>query len=468
MGDVNLNGVLDVGDASLIIMYITGRAQLSPAQLSLADISGDGVINSADAMVILAKVSGLTPQDYEYDEVTLKVESQKAARGSYVNVPVVISGGANCLALEFDILYDAAVLEYDTAERFGMFNLEQVNRVEEGRIKLAYASDTALAGGGNVIVLTFKVIEECDPATEININNGKLFGIKSDFSVVNIPLKTVNGIVSAPDVYYYVISAAVGTEGGGRISGGGVFAAGEQADLIARPDEGFVFEGWYEDGVKIDGAGAGYSFIVTGDRSLEARFTKNISVTLYFIRLLKLPNKINYFVGDMLDLAGLEVTAVYSDGSSKIINNYETVPAAWSVLGTVGTEAVTVFYTEGGITKSASFDIIVEPKPVKDSVIINGIEVPIKMVNGVAVLEIDGALLLRILNAGGNEIIVDMKEFNAVDFVMSDVSAIKNYDMSFTFITSTGRFNVKTKSIWNNSGKTRVVEIRNSANLKNK
>ena len=55
MGDVDLNGVVDRADAQLLCDYVSGYAQLTQKQLSLADMNGDGVCNSVDAWLILAQ-----------------------------------------------------------------------------------------------------------------------------------------------------------------------------------------------------------------------------------------------------------------------------------------------------------------------------------------------------------------------------------------------------------------------------
>ena len=73
------------------------------------------------------------------------------------------------------------------------------------------------------------------------------------------------------------------------------------------------------------------------------------------------PAKTEYFVGDTLDLAGLAVTATYSDDTAKAVTGYTTDPANGAVLNTAGIHAVTVSYTEGGVTRTASFDVTVEP-----------------------------------------------------------------------------------------------------------
>jgi hypothetical protein len=87
---------------------------------------------------------------------------------------------------------------------------------------------------------------------------------------------------------------------------------------------------------------------------------ENIAVTTQ-------PTKATYFVGEALNLTGMVITAYYSDGSSRAVTGYTTVPANGATLNTAGQQTITVSYTEGGVTKTAStnvtVNIIVEYKP---------------------------------------------------------------------------------------------------------
>jgi hypothetical protein len=77
------------------------------------------------------------------------------------------------------------------------------------------------------------------------------------------------------------------------------------------------------------------------------------------IEITMLPLKTVYVVGDTLDLTGLAVTAIYSDGSSAAVTGYTTNPVNGTVLNTAGTITVTVTYTEDGVTVTASFIVTV-------------------------------------------------------------------------------------------------------------
>lgn len=72
-----------------------------------------------------------------------------------------------------------------------------------------------------------------------------------------------------PTLPFFILGEA-GT--GGDTTGSGVYLYGELVTLVAIPDEGYVFDGWYEDNVKITDIGATYTFIAENDRLLEARF----------------------------------------------------------------------------------------------------------------------------------------------------------------------------------------------------
>ena len=82
--------------------------------------------------------------------------------------------------------------------------------------------------------------------------------------------------------------------------------------------------------------------------------------TIKSIVVKTMPNKTSYYVGDTLDTAGLTLTATYASGKTETISSgYICSPTA---LNTAGTQTITVSYTEGGVTKTATFTVtVVEP-----------------------------------------------------------------------------------------------------------
>ena len=69
-----------------------------------------------------------------------------------------------------------------------------------------------------------------------------------------------------------------------------------------------------------------------------------------------MPSKLTYALNEKVDLTDIEVTALLSDGTSQTITDYDVSSVDTS---SVGTKTVTVYYTFGEITKSASFEMTV-------------------------------------------------------------------------------------------------------------
>jgi predicted CoA-binding protein len=121
-----------------------------------------------------------------------------------------------------------------------------------------------------------------------------------------------------------------------------------------------------------DSSKAASSQIVTvsyneGEITKTATFTVTINAApkiLESIAITKQPTKTAYTVGDMLDTRGMVVTATYSDGSKAPVTGYATSPVNGAALSTVGSQTVTVSYTEGSVTpQTATFTITINPTP---------------------------------------------------------------------------------------------------------
>jgi hypothetical protein len=58
-GDVNGDGVVNTADAMMILRYVAELVELDAKQLKAADVNGDGSVTTADAMLILRYVAEL-------------------------------------------------------------------------------------------------------------------------------------------------------------------------------------------------------------------------------------------------------------------------------------------------------------------------------------------------------------------------------------------------------------------------
>lgn len=59
------------------------------------------------------------------------------------------------------------------------------------------------------------------------------------------------------------------------MQGTGNYNYGSLATISAIPNEGYIFEGWYENGKRLDNLSNEYTFTVFTNRSIEARFIPN-------------------------------------------------------------------------------------------------------------------------------------------------------------------------------------------------
>ena len=74
-----------------------------------------------------------------------------------------------------------------------------------------------------------------------------------------------------------------------------------------------------------------------------------------------LPTKSSYIQGETLSLTGVNISATYTDSSVVDVTSLCTFnPSAGDTLSVLGSQVVTVAYTESDVTKTTSFDVTVE------------------------------------------------------------------------------------------------------------
>lgn len=84
-------------------------------------------------------------------------------------------------------------------------------------------------------------------------------------------------------------------------------------------------------------------------------------VRLVSIAVTTPPAKTVYEYGDSFQSAGMVVTATYSDGASAAVTNYSISPTTFS---SVGSQSVTISYTEHGVTKTSTTAVTVNKKTI--------------------------------------------------------------------------------------------------------
>ena len=138
---------------------------------------------------------------------------------------------------------------------------------------------------------------------------------------------------------------------------------------------GMIVTATYSNGATLKATG--YSFspdtaLTDGTTSVtieytEGGVTKTAEQTITVMhRLTKIeitaqPTKKVYEYGDSFQSAGMVVKATYSDGATANVTGYSCSP---TVLSTVGTQTITVSYTENGVTKTATTSVTVNRKTI--------------------------------------------------------------------------------------------------------
>ena len=149
------------------------------------------------------------------------------------------------------------------------------------------------------------------------------------------------------------------------------YGHGEELDLT-----GLVVNAIYADGTSeeiFDYEVYGYDSQMVGEQIItvtyngyEVTFTVNVVAMFDGIEIASLPYRTEYEYGEELDLAGLIVNAIFSDGTMVGLENYEFEVSGYDAY-TVGEQIITVSY----IGCEATFTVNVMPQPV----VLCGIEI---------------------------------------------------------------------------------------------
>lgn len=148
------------------------------------------------------------------------------------------------------------------------------------------------------------------------------------------------------------------------------YTAGETFDPA-----GMVVQATYSNSATLQATGYAYSpstaltdgttkvTIVYTEGGVSASAEQEITVVhrLESIAITTQPSKTVYEYGDSFASAGMVVRATYSDGATANVTGYTYSPTA---LNTIGTQTITVSYTERGVTKTTTLSVTVERKSI--------------------------------------------------------------------------------------------------------
>ena len=169
---------------------------------------------------------------------------QEEATGDYIKIARFLTDGSH--TIKFTGTGTGTVsIEFSGCETLGN--------------ELYYAASNIPVSNGTIITLAS------------NINTTPVLKVNSGGSITEIQMNSSHGVKDDfGKTKTHTITATAGT--GGTVSGGGTYNSNETVTLTAKPNTNYTFDGWYENGKKISNARATYTFKVTENRTLEARF----------------------------------------------------------------------------------------------------------------------------------------------------------------------------------------------------
>ena len=100
-------------------------------------------------------------------------------------------------------------------------------------------------------------------------------------NLVFVVTKLSDGTTARTGVFTVIVPATarftitIGAVTGGSATGAGIYRKNDTVVLNASANANYIFDGWYENGVKITDAGATYTFAAVENRTLEPRFSYN-------------------------------------------------------------------------------------------------------------------------------------------------------------------------------------------------
>lgn len=340
--DVTLASII-ISDNPTKTLYVAGET-LDLTGMKVIAIYSDGVRTDVTSDCLSAPAEGTQLLDTSLDEISVYYTENGITR--YATIPITV----------YELL-SIAVVKQPT--------------------KVSYYSDDLLNLSGTQIQAYFSdgtdanVTDDCvfTPA------NGSTLSAATHFVSVEYTRGLVKKIATIPITVTQVVLESIAVTESPKTS----YTPGEQLDL-----SGMVITASYNsgktanvtnnvttvpaDGTTLSTEGTQNVVITYSENGITKTTTIQIYVTeevvLASIAVTAMPTKTEYVQDNTLDLTGIEVTATYTDGTTQgVTSSCVFDPQNGDSLDTVGTQIVTVGYTENGVTKTTSFNVTVTEKP---------------------------------------------------------------------------------------------------------
>ena len=213
-GDVSLNGDIRAFDAALILKHLTEMIQLDEYQRANADVTSDNTISTLDASTILeyvVKLINQLPVESAPAEFAgngeLSMESQVAAPGEMVEIPLVLSKADNIKGFQGSIEFDTTQLVFDEVVWDEAVDGYQIEYALKGnKVLFAGAGVGSKAFDGNFGHLKFTTTSSLDEAgtrvalKDLRWNEGDIIS-EASAAYVAPTITALNGFRERPSTF---------------------------------------------------------------------------------------------------------------------------------------------------------------------------------------------------------------------------------------------------------------------------
>ena len=182
-GDVSVNGTVTPYDASLILQYLVGTADLDNAQLSTGDVTQDNTLSALDAAKILDYTVGILPslpvdnESIELAQGYLNIPGGSYTPGEVFSMPILLESGENVRTFEIEISYDHDDLIFQSINwDNSVGGMSILDNHEAGLIRVSAAGIGTLAPGSfSLGTIDFEMSSSfLDQETVVTINRSRL------------------------------------------------------------------------------------------------------------------------------------------------------------------------------------------------------------------------------------------------------------------------------------------------------
>jgi hypothetical protein len=145
-------------------------------------------------IVLVLVALGLLVAGTSAANVTLSVQSQTAASGSTVTVPIAIAGASSIGAMDLTVTYDPAVLAFAEAKTGALSTngMVQANGTTPGRIRIAFVDSSGVNGDGVIINLAFTAKGANGASSKVDLVSRGVYNLDR----VDVPVTTQGGTVT--------------------------------------------------------------------------------------------------------------------------------------------------------------------------------------------------------------------------------------------------------------------------------